>query len=131
MNNNLLTQMIYRIVLCCVSALAVLLSFNVFYAGQGANDLTWEFLKYYTNISNYFVFAVSVIVLADNVKRVRSGEKYGYNKKIKNLKFMTTVMILVTFLVYGHPSRGSYIGRLLAQHRQLKLPCFCTRAFYT
>lgn len=101
MNNNLLTQMIYRIVLCCVSALAVLLSFNVFYAGQGANDLTWEFLKYYTNISNYFVFAVSVIVLADNVKRVRSGEKYGYNKKIKNLKFMTTVMILVTFLVYA------------------------------
>ncbi|MCD7729375.1 MAG: Pr6Pr family membrane protein [Clostridia bacterium] len=101
MINNLLTQMIYRIILCCVSALAVLLTFNIFYVGQGANDLTWEFLKFYTNISNYFVFAVSVIVLADTVKRVRNGEKYGYVTKVKTLKFMVTVMILVTFLVYA------------------------------
>lgn len=93
--------MIYRIVTCCVSALAVLLTFGVFYVGQGANGLTWEFLKYYTNISNYFVFAVSVVVLADTVKRVYAGERFGYNRKILNLKFMTTVMILVTFLVYA------------------------------
>ena len=93
--------MIYRIVTCCVSALAVLLTFGVFYVGQGADGLTWEFLKYYTNISNYFVFAVSVVVLADTVKRVYAGERVGYNRKILNLKFMTTVMILVTFLVYA------------------------------
>lgn len=93
--------MIYRIVTCCVSALAVLLTFGVFYVGQGADGLTWEFLKYYTNISNYFVFAVSVVVLADTVKRVYAGERFGYNRKILNLKFMTTVMILVTFLVYA------------------------------
>ena len=97
---NLLTQMIYRIILCCVSGLAVILTFGIFYVGQGPNDLTWEFLKYYTNLSNYFVFAVSVIVLADNVKRVYNGEREGYNQKIRTLKFMTTVMILVTFLVY-------------------------------
>ena len=93
--------MIYRIVTCCVSALAVLLTFGVFYVGQGADGLTWEFLKYYTNISNYFVFAVSVVVLTDTVKRVYAGERVGYNRKILNLKFMTTVMILVTFLVYA------------------------------
>ncbi len=93
--------MIYRIVTCCVSALAVLLTFGVFYVGQGADGLSWEFLKYYTNISNYFVFAVSVVVLADTVKRVYAGERFGYNRKILNLKFMTTVMILVTFLVYA------------------------------
>ncbi len=97
---NLTTQMIYRIILCCVSALGVLLTFDIFYVGQGANDLSWEFLKYYTNISNYFVFVVSVIVLCHNVKRVYSGEKEGYNEKIHNLKFITTIMILVTFLVY-------------------------------
>ncbi len=98
---NLTTQMIYRIILCCVSALAVLLTFGLFYVGEGPEDLTWEFLKYYTNISNYFVFAVSVIVLADTVKRVYAGEKYGANRKIHNFKFMTTIMILVTFLVYS------------------------------
>ena len=74
MIKNLTVQMIYRIILCCVSALAVLLTFGIFYAGEGPSDLTWEFLKYYTNISNYFVFAVSVIVLADNVKSLFAGE---------------------------------------------------------
>ena len=97
---NLLTQLIYRVVLCCVSALAVLLTLGIFYAGQGPEELSWEFLKYYTNLSNYFVFAVSVIILADTAKRVRAGEKEGYCNKVKMLKFMTTVMILVTFLVY-------------------------------
>ncbi len=100
MNNNLMTQMIYRIVLCCVSALAVLLSLRVFYVGIGPEELSWEFLKYYTNLSNYFVFAVSVIVLADNVKRVKKGERTGHNNKIRVFKFMTTIMIMVTFLVY-------------------------------
>ena len=97
---NLLTQLIYRMVLCCVSALAVLLTFGIFYVGEGPSGLTWEFLKYYTNISNYFVFAVSVVVLADTVKKVRAGETEGFCDKIRMLKFMTTVMILVTFLVY-------------------------------
>ncbi len=112
MRKNLLTQMIYRIILCCVSALAVLLSLGFFYVGEGAKEMSWEFLKYYTNISNYFVFAVSVIVLADNVKRVYAGEREGHNRKIRTFKFMTTVMILVTFLVYlillGNPFSADF-----------------------
>lgn len=122
MIKNLFMQMIYRMVLCCVSALAVLLSFGVFYEGTGSSGFSWEFIKYYTNISNYFVFVVSVIVLADNVKRVKNGEKFGHNKKIRTLKFMTTIMILVTFLVYsillGDPFSANFwldIGNL-AKH---------------
>ena len=100
MNKNLLTQLIFRVVLCVVSAFAVLLSLGIFYIGiNGGNEFSWNFLKYYTNISNYFVFAVSVVVLADNVKRLRSGETDGYNRKLRTFKFMTVVMILVTFLV--------------------------------
>lgn len=100
MNKNLLTQLIFRVVLCVVSAFAVLLSIGIFYIGiNGGNEFSWNFLKYYTNISNYFVFAVSVIVLADTVKRLRAGETEGYNRKIRTFKFMTVVMILVTFLV--------------------------------
>lgn len=100
MNKNLLTQLIFRVVLCVVSAFSVLLSIGIFYIGiNGGNEFSWNFLKYYTNISNYFVFAVSVIVLADTVKRIRAGETEGYNHKIKTFKFMTVVMILVTFLV--------------------------------
>lgn len=100
MNKNLLTQLIFRVVLCVVSAFAVLLSIGIFYIGiNGGNEFSWNFLKYYTNISNYFVFVVSVIVLADTVKRLRAGETEGYNRKIRTFKFMTVVMILVTFLV--------------------------------
>lgn len=112
MIKNLHTQLIYRLILCCISALAVLLTFNIFYAGAGAASLSWSFLKYYTNISNYFVFAVSVIVLADTVKRVYAGEREGYNRRIRTFKFMTTVMILVTFLVYlillGNPFSAAF-----------------------
>ncbi|MDE7163743.1 MAG: Pr6Pr family membrane protein [Clostridia bacterium] len=111
MKNSLFTQMIYRIVLCCVAGLATLLSFRFFYNVytndstwdfvKGVSDLNLNFLKYYTNISNWLVFGVSVAVLADNVKRVRAGEKYGHNRVVPALKFMTTVMIAVTFLVYS------------------------------
>ena len=100
MRKNLLAQLIFRVILCVVSAFAVLLSLGVFYIGvNGGNHFSWNFLKYYTNISNYFVFAVSVVVLTDTVKRVRGGETEGYNRKIRTFKFMTVVMILVTFLV--------------------------------
>lgn len=52
---NLLNQMIYRIVMCCVSLLAVLLTFSVFYVGEGPNDITWEFLKYNSIESGYIL----------------------------------------------------------------------------
>ena len=100
MCKNLVTQLIYRVVLCVVSAFACLLSLGIFYIGiNGGNEFSWGFLKYYTNISNYFVLAVSVVVLADTVKRVRRGETEGHNRKLRTFKFMTVVMILVTFLV--------------------------------
>ena len=100
MCKNLVTQMIYRVILCVVSAFACLLSLGVFYIGvNGGNEFSWNFLKFYTNISNYFVLVVSIIVLADTVKRVRAGEREGYNRKLRTFKFMTVIMILVTFLV--------------------------------
>lgn len=100
MCKNTVTQLIYRVVLCVVSAFACLLSLGIFYIGKnGGNEFSWEFLKYYTNISNYFVLVVSIIVLADTVKRVRGGEREGYSRKLRTFKFMIVVMILVTFLV--------------------------------
>lgn len=100
MCKNTLAQLIYRVILCVVSAFACLLSLGIFYIGvNGGNEFSWGFLKYYTNLSNYFVFVVSAIVLADTVKRVRGGETEGYSRKLQTFKFMTVVMILVTFLV--------------------------------
>ena len=113
MCKNMVTQLIYRVVLCVVSAFACLLSLGIFYIGtNGGNHFSWDFLKFYTNISNYFVFAVSVVVLADTVKRLRRGETEGYCRKLRTFKFMTVVMILVTFLVVifllDSPLQASY-----------------------
>ena len=123
MKDKLFNQMIYRIILCCVAGLATLLTFrffhNVYVDSKDpkwlwvatTEGLTWEFLKYYTNISNWFVFGVSVVVLNDTVKRVRAGETHGHNRVIPALKFMTTVMIFVTFLVYNTMLEGFYTLR--------------------
>lgn len=99
MQKNLLAQLIYRVILCVVSAFACLLSLGVFYITRnGGNEFGWGFLKYYTNLSNYCVFVVSAIVLADTVKRAVHGE--GKDRPfLRHFKFMTVVMILVTFLV--------------------------------
>lgn len=99
--DNLLTQMIYRIVFCCVSGLAVLLSigfFNVY--GSDNFTISHTFWQYYTNLSNYYCFAIGVAVCAATVKRVKSGETRGYNACVPTLKFCGVVMIMVTFFVY-------------------------------
>lgn len=99
MQKKLVAKLIYRVILCVVSAFACLLSLGVFYIGKnGGNTFSWGFLKYYTNLSNYVVFVVSAIVLSKTVKEALSGkEETGH--KLLTFKFMTLVMILVTFLV--------------------------------
>ena len=100
MRKDLITQLIYRVVLCVVSAFSCLLSLGIFYINiNGGAHFSWNFLKYYTNLSNYFVFIVSAVVLAETVRRVRNGEREGYNRKWRTFKFMVVIMILVTYLV--------------------------------
>ncbi len=112
MRKNLVVQLVFRVVLCCVSFLACLLSFRVFYAGRGGFPISWEILKYYTNLSNYCVFFVSVAVTFATLRRVLKGEREGYNRVMRTFKFMTVVMILVTFLVVifllQSPLEGDY-----------------------
>lgn len=102
MNNNLFTQMIYRIVFCVISALACTLSLGFFTDTYGTSEFTVSttFWQYYTNLSNYVCFIVGVIVCNDTVQRVKNGERFGHNKKIQTMKFCATVLIMVTFLVY-------------------------------
>lgn len=99
--NNLITQMIYRIVFCVLSAFGCVLTLGFFEtSGSDTFGFNTDFWKFYTNISNYLCFGVGVAVCASTVKRVRAGEREGYNNTCRTLKFCATVMILVTFLVY-------------------------------
>lgn len=102
MNDNLYTQMIYRIVFCVISALAVVLTFGYFTEVHGTENFTFSngFWKYYTNISNYVCFGIGVWVCTKTVKAVKGGQTRGFIKIFPAVKFCTTVMITVTFLVY-------------------------------
>ena len=103
MNDNLFTQMIYRIIFCVISGLACVLTLGYFTQIHGTDYFTVsnDFWQYYTNISNYFCFGVGVAVCAATVKKVKAGETRGFVNCCRTLKFCTTVMILVTFLVYA------------------------------
>ncbi len=101
MCDNLITQTIYRVIFCVISAFAVVLSLGFFSVG-GADHFTisHDFWQYYTNLSNYYCFGIGVAVCASTVDKVRRGERRGYNTCAPTLKFCGVVMILVTFLVY-------------------------------
>lgn len=101
LNDDLLTQAIYRIVFCCISGLGVILTFG-FFETKGApsfriSDTFWQF---YTNLSNYYCFAIGVAVCASTIKKLRRGERKGNNTCVPTLKFCGVVMIMVTFFVY-------------------------------
>lgn len=102
LNDNLVTQAVYRIIFCCVSGLAVLLSFGFFIGVYGSTEFTISktFWQFYTNLSNYYCFGVGVAVCASTIKKVRGGQTRGHNTCIPTLKFCGVVMIMVTFFVY-------------------------------
>lgn len=102
MNDNLITQAVYRVIFCVVSALACVLSLGFFTSVGGTEHFTLShnFWQYYTNLSNYYCFGVGVAVCASTLDKVRRGERRGHNTCAPTLKFCGVVMIMVTFFVY-------------------------------
>lgn len=102
MNDNLLTQAIYRIIYCVVAGFAIILTLG-FFSVKGTAEFTLSdnFWQFYTNLSNYYCFGIGVAVCASTVAKLRRGERRGHNTCAPKLKFCGVVMILVTFLVYA------------------------------
>lgn len=151
--DNLLTQAIYRIVFCVISALGCLLSFGFFDRTYGSEEFTFsnDFWQYYTNLSNYYCLGIGIAVCADTLRKLRKGETHGSNTVAPTLKLCGVVMIMVTFLVYsillGEPNKLEFwnsLGNLcyhvivpilfivdffiFDKHRQIKIldPLKCT-----
>ncbi|MDE6597121.1 MAG: Pr6Pr family membrane protein [Clostridia bacterium] len=117
--DNLLTQAIYRIIFCVISGLACILSLKFFTNvtdGTAGFTISHNFWQYYTNLSNYYCFGIGIAVCASTIKKLRRGEKTGYNTCAPTLKFCGVVMIMVTFLVYncylGKPSSLNFWNSL-------------------
>ncbi|MDO5293063.1 MAG: Pr6Pr family membrane protein [bacterium] len=100
--NKLYVQAIYRSIFCAISFLGCLLSLEFLQIGyNGTVSFNDDFYVFYTNLSNYLVFVVNAIVLWGTIKKLRAGETRGYNTVIPKLKYCTTIVIFVTFLVFA------------------------------
>ncbi|MBQ8332900.1 MAG: Pr6Pr family membrane protein [Clostridia bacterium] len=97
MINNRVAQLIFRTAFLTFSFLGILESFGL-YAGQNPGI---ECLVYYTTLSNLLCFFVMLAVTVSTAKYIMKGELYGYNTVCVKLKFYSTLVILVTFVVYN------------------------------
>lgn len=97
MIKNRMTQLIYRTIFLTISVFGIIESFGLF-AGQTPG---LECLIYYTSLSNFLAFGVMIVVWLNTYKHLKKGENVGSNDQIISLKFYTTIIILVTFIVYN------------------------------
>lgn len=97
MIKNRNVQLIYRTIFLTISVFGIIESFGLF-AGQTPS---LECFLYYTSLSNFLAFGVMAIVWWHNYQQVKNGKTKGNNKVLIGLKFYTTIIILVTFIVYN------------------------------
>ena len=90
-------QLIYRVAFLAVSFIGIIESFGLF-AGQTPG---FGCLIYYTFLSNLLCFGVILAVTVSTARYIKSGELYGYNTVCPRFKFHSTIIILVTFIVYN------------------------------
>ena len=96
MIRNRLIQLIYRVIFISLSFIGILNSFGLL-----GGTINLDCLVYYTNLSNYLCFVVMLIVVISTYKHIKNGDLTGNNTIINKLKFYSTIIILVTFLVYN------------------------------
>lgn len=97
MINNRIVQLIYRTIFLTISVFGIIDSFGLFY-GQTPG---FGCLVYYTSLSNFLCFGVMLAVFVSTIKHINNNELNGHNTCLTKLKFYSTIIILVTFLVYN------------------------------
>lgn len=97
MIKNRLTQLIYRIIYCVILSFGVLFSLGI-WTDKSFNT---DFYVYYTNLSNYLCLGVMIAVTVNTVRQLKNNQNHGTTDYLENTKFMCSILILVTFLVYN------------------------------
>lgn len=97
MIKNRLTQLIYRIIYCVILSFGVLFSLGI-WTDKSFNT---DFYAYYTNLSNYLCLGVMIAVTVNTVRQLKNNQNHGTTDYLENTKFMCSILILVTFLVYN------------------------------
>jgi len=88
------TQIIFQTIYCTLAVIAIFSSLGLF-----NRKFNSDFYVYYTNLSNYICFAFMFASLAVTIRLSRKGD--GYVSLAPAFKFMCSIMIMVTLLVYN------------------------------
>lgn len=94
MKTNRTAQLIYQSFYCALGFVAIVSGFGIF------DDYTmfrWDFYVHFTNLSNYFCIAVMAAQLIQTAKK----KEDSYVTVVPLLKFIGTLAILLTFVVFN------------------------------
>ena len=94
MKTNRTAQLIYQSFYCALGLVGIVASFGIF------DDYTmfrWDFYVYFTNLSNYFCFAVMLAQLIQTAKK----KEDSYVTTAPVFKFIGVLAILLTFVVFN------------------------------
>lgn len=93
MQNNRTAQIVYRTIYITLGFIGIIGSFGYFNRSFSQN-----FYLMYTNLSNYFCIGITLYLLIGNI---RKQDENKISNSISIIRFVSVIMILVTFFVYN------------------------------
>lgn len=93
MQNNRTAQIVYRTIYITLGFIGIIGSFGYFNRSFNQN-----FYLMYTNLSNYFCIGITLYLLIGNI---RKQDENKISNSISIIRFVSVIMILVTFFVYN------------------------------
>ncbi len=94
---NRIFQLIYHVIFLMICLIGILDCFNLLIEQK----LNLDALVYYTTLSNILCFIVIFLISVKNYKDIKENKIYGKNEHYMHLKFYSTIIILITFIIYN------------------------------
>jgi hypothetical protein len=94
MIKNRTTQLIFQTIYCTLAFVGIVASLGIF---DNIKMIRWDFYVHFTNISNYFCFAIMLIALIQTAKK----KENDFVTAAPLMKFIGILGILLTFLVFN------------------------------
>ena len=96
MNKNL-AKLCAELVYVVLSSVGALLSTHLFTTHIFSRD----FYVYYTNLTNFFCLGIMIACFIRSYKACKNNIALKQSKTLDNLKFVATILISITFLVFN------------------------------
>ena len=94
MIKNRTVQLIFQTIYCTLAFVGIVASLGIF---DNIKMIRWDFYVHFTNISNYFCFAIMLTALIQTAKK----KEDGFVTAAPLMKFIGILGILLTFLVFN------------------------------